>query len=311
MGLLWHAANAGSYALTDGSSVSGDPINYDTNGVMLKSGEDAYPRIPWGKFTDEALRQLRDDTKNPQYKAIVAPMILNAAPVEKARLPEITVNAVETPARPSGPAGVLAIFTSPLGWAMLLILYGTNLFAAYEVALYRNQPLETVCGLAAIPLLGVASPIVFLALPSRPGTEEESAPASGTNAAAYTPPPLSSVAASGRAAPDASAGLAPSAVAPSAEELPAPVVFQRGDYLFNRRFFETKLAGFFRVVLSDADKDLRVCIQSTRGNFVGKRITRVTPAELYLQVFKDSATADEMIPFVEILEVQIRHKDLT
>jgi len=27
-------------------------------------------------------------------------------------------------------------------------------------------------------------------------------------------------------------------------ELPAPVVFQRGDYSFNRRFFETKLLDF-------------------------------------------------------------------
>jgi len=313
MGLLWHGANAGSYALTDGSRVSGDPINYDLTGVMLKSGADTYSeRIVWGRFTDEALRQLRDDTRNPQYKAIVAPMILNAAPVEKTRVPEITVKAVETPARPSGPPGVLAIFTSPLGWVMLLILYGTNLFAAYEVALFRNQPLATVCGLAAIPFLGVASPIVFLALPARPGTEDDSAAAGGeTGAASYTLPPLASAAAAGRAAPAASGSVDPSAGAPAAEELPAPVMFQRGDYLFNRRFFETKLAGFFRVVLGEADKDLRVCIHSSRGDFVGKRITRVTPSELYLQVFKDSATADEMIPFVEILEVQIRHKDLT
>jgi len=311
--LLCQGAAAGSYALTDGSSVSGDPINYDLNEVMLKTGADSYAHIAWGKFTDEALQQLRDDTRNPQFKAIVAPMILKeiAAPVEKARLPDITVKAVETPARPSGPPGLPAIFASPLGWVMLLILYGTNLFAAYEVALFRNQPLQTVCGLAAIPFLGVASPIVFLALPARPGAEDESTADGGeSNAASYRPPSLASAAAPSHAAPAAAGDLAASDGAPPGEELPAPVVFQRGDYSFNRRFFETKLAGFFRVVLSDADKDLRVCIHSTRGDFVGKRITRVTPSELYLQVFKDSATADEMIPFVEILEVQIRHKDL-
>jgi hypothetical protein len=50
-------------------------------------------------------------------------------------------------------------------------------------------------------------------------------------------------------------------------------------------------------------------IKSGRGDFTGRRITRITPAELCLQVFHDNATADEMIPFVEILEVQIRHKD--
>jgi hypothetical protein len=154
---------------------------------------------------------------------------------------------------------------------------------------------------------------MFLALPARPCTEDESAAAAGgeANAASYTLPPVASATAACRAAPAVPGSLDPSAGAPAAEELPAPVVFQRGDYLFNRRFFETKLAGFFRVVLGEADKDLRVCIHSSRGDFVGKRITRVTPSELYLQVFKDSATADEMIPFVEILEVQIRHKDLT
>jgi hypothetical protein len=92
--------------------------------------------------------------------------------------------------------------------------------------------------------------------------------------------------------------------------LPAPVVFHRGEFSFNRRFFETKLAGFFRLVPGEAQKDLVVYIQASRGEFVGRRITKVTPGELYLQVFKNDATADEMIPFVEILEVQIRHKDL-
>jgi hypothetical protein len=92
--------------------------------------------------------------------------------------------------------------------------------------------------------------------------------------------------------------------------LPEPVVFRRGDFSFNRRFFETKLTGFFRVVLSAADKDMLIYIKSARGDFVGKRISRITPSELYLEVFKEEATAEEMIPFMEVLEVQIRHKDL-
>jgi len=224
LGLLWHGAFAGSYALTDGSSVSGDPVNYDINGVILKTGADSFSdRIPWGKLTDEALRQLRDDTRNPQYKAIVAPMILNLAPVEKARLHDIAVKAVETPARPSGHLGVWSVFTSLLGWAILMILYATNIFAAYEVALFRNQPPATVCGLAAIPFLGVASPVIFLALPSRPAPEEEPSADSGEpDPASYTPPSMSSVAAAGRGAQDASGSLAPSAGGFPPDELPAP-----------------------------------------------------------------------------------------
>jgi len=317
MGLLWQDARAGSYALTDGTRVSGNPINIDETGVLLKTGEGAYsPRIAWGKFTAEALRQLRDDALNPQQRAIVEPMIFDDIPSHRARFPEITVKPIQTPALPSGRVGILAVFTTPLGWVMLLILYGTNLFAAYEVAIFRNQPLQTVCGLAAIPILGVASPIFYLALPSRPGPEDESPPAGAAAAPASDapiPPPSAAPAALGGLPSFGARG--PSAPKPVAAEpfpgdLPAPVVYQRGDFSFNRRFFETKLAGFFRVVLSEADKDLLIHIKAARGDFVGKRITRVTPSELYLQVFKENVTADEMIPFVEIVEVQIRHKDL-
>jgi len=315
MGLLLLGADGGTYALTDGTGVSGEPVNYDQVGVMLKKDADTYlPRISWGKFTDEALRQLRDDTKNPQSRAIVEQMIFDDIRSEKTVLPKITIQKPVLSAPASGHLGVAAIFSSPLGWGMLLILYGANLFAAYEVAVFRNQPVPTVCGLAAIPLFGVASPIFFLALPTRPPLAADSFGGAPVQAS-YTPPPLPA------AAPAASEGFetfadrgraGQSAVEDTSSELdlPAPVVYRRGDFSFNRRFFETKLAGFFRVVLSEADKDMLIRIKAVRGDFVGRRITRITPAELYLQVFQDSATADEMIPFVEIQEVEIRHKDL-
>ncbi len=318
MGLLWLRANAGTYTLTDGTRVSGEPISYDDTGVLLKTGEDSYlPRLSWGRFTDEALRQLRDEAKNPHDRAVVEPMVPNETPSEKAKFRQITVKPIETPVRPSGHLGILAILTSPLGWLMLLILYGANLFAAYEIAVFRHQPLATVCGLAAIPVFGVASSIYFLALPTRSSADDASSP-SGAEAVPPSCAPASPATAAPMAAegfpsfsPPEAPGPSPAAAAPAQAELPAPLVFPRGDFSFNRRFFETKLAGFFRVVLSGADKDLLIHIKSTRGDFVGKRITRITPAELYLQVFKENATADEMIPFVEILEVQIRHKDLT
>ncbi|HXR07570.1 MAG TPA: hypothetical protein VN765_09590 [Candidatus Acidoferrum sp.] len=317
MGLLLHGANAGIYALTDGSRVTGDPISYDETGLLLKTGEDSYsPRISWGKFTDEALRQLRDEAKNAHDRAIVEPMVSEEAPSIKAPLRRITVNPIQPPPRPSGHLGVLALFASPLGWTMLLILYGTNLFAAYEIAIYRHRPLSTVCGLAAIPLLGVATSLYFLALPEPGSGEVEPSPA---EAAAGQPPLATSSLAS--PAPEPSGGLASSpaaeepgasaaAATPARPELPEPVVFRRGDFSFNRRFFETKLTGFFRVVLSEADKDMLILITAERGNYVGKRISRITPSEIYLEVFKGDATAEEMIPFIEILEVQIRHKDL-
>lgn len=314
MGLLLPGANAGSYTLMDGTSISGDPIKYDDVGVIFKTGDASYSQcISWGKFTPEALRQLRDDAKDDKRNlAFVAPLVSDETPAERAKWSVITVKPIETPPRPSGRLGVLAIFTSPLGWVMLLALYGTNLFAAYEVAIYRNRPMSTVCGLAAIPFFGVASPIYFLALPGcNPPEEAAPAPGNAVDPAAFASHSLASPAAPRQAAPEEIAGFPDSSFAPPQPDLPEPVVFARSEFLFNRRFFETKLPGFFRVVLSEADKDLRIYIKSARGDFVGKRISRITPSELYLQVFKENATSEEMIPFVEIVEVQIRHKDLT
>jgi hypothetical protein len=132
-----------------------------------------------------------------------------------------------------------------------------------------------------------------------PPAEPGAAPSPNRPAAARDRKPL--------AMPGAPAAQA--APAAPAAALPAPIVFVRGEFLFNRRFFETKFAGFFRVVPTEAEKDLVLLVKSGRGEFVGRRITRATQTDLYLQIFNDTATADEMIPFVEILEVQIRHKD--
>ncbi len=96
---------------------------------------------------------------------------------------------------------------------------------------------------------------------------------------------------------------------PETPAFPAPIVFARGEYSFNRRFFETKFPGFFRAIRAEAEKDLVLLFKTNRGDFVGRRITNITPEDLSLQIFNNDVTADERIPFIEVMEVQIRHKD--
>src|SRR5581483_1289403 len=96
---------------------------------------------------------------------------------------------------------------------------------------------------------------------------------------------------------------APAETAPAAAA-PATVTFKRGDFTFNRRFFETKMPGFFRLVPSEAEKDMVLYVKAARGEFVGKRIMNITQNEMTLQIFKENVTADEVIPFTEIMEVQ-------
>ena len=93
--------------------------------------------------------------------------------------------------------------------------------------------------------------------------------------------------------------------------MPPPTVYQRGVTSFNRRFFETKFAGFLRMVPGEAEKDMVISIRSARGGHVGQRIARIQPNELYLQVNKAGVSSEVMIPYAEITEVQVRHKDLS
>ena len=90
---------------------------------------------------------------------------------------------------------------------------------------------------------------------------------------------------------------------------PPTTTFQRGQFTFNRRFFETKFPGFFSVVRRDPDRDMVLVIKSVRGQFVGQRIARIAPNDLHLQVQRGPASEEVMIPFAEIQEIQLKHKD--
>lgn len=79
--------------------------------------------------------------------------------------------------------------------------------------------------------------------------------------------------------------------------------------MFNRRFFETKVAGFLRMIPSESEKDLIIIVKSARGEFVGNRISKLQADELVLQFHKGTASSEVTVPFTEIQEVQVRHKD--
>jgi hypothetical protein len=274
--------------------------------MAVKKPDGSYSeKVGWTNFTQAALKKLAGVAKAQPF---IEPFLEPDEPESsKKAAPEITLKPVPRLQRPNPRAGFGAIFSSPLSVILMLILYVANLYAGYEVSLFRNYPPGWVCGLAAIvPLFG---PILFLCLPTRlqvhsqveepdPGAPEEAAPVWDASADPAHPSAEGAIS----AAPAASAATA-------APRLPPPVVFQRGQTTFNRRFFETKLSGFLRIVPSEAEKDMVIRIRSARGEHTGNRISRIMPNELFLQVTKGGASADVVIPFTEIQEVQIRHKD--
>jgi len=92
-------------------------------------------------------------------------------------------------------------------------------------------------------------------------------------------------------------------------EHPATTTFQRGQFTFNRRFFETKFPGFFGVVRRDADRDMLLVIKAARGEYAGERISRIAANDLHLEVKKGEASHEVMIPFQEIQQIQLKHKN--
>jgi hypothetical protein len=89
----------------------------------------------------------------------------------------------------------------------------------------------------------------------------------------------------------------------------ATTTYQRGQFTFNRRFIETKFPGFFGVIRRDADKDMVLVIKCSRGEYIGQRISRIAANDLHLQVQRGHASEEVMIPFVEIQEIKLKHKD--
>jgi hypothetical protein len=307
--LLTGIAHADTFQLNDGSTLSGDIISANENGMRVRLPDGTYSdTVPWTKFSQDDLKKL---AKDPKMEPFVTP---NIEVTEEQRIQKTEVSVTQPPRLKRPPPGSLfgAMLSSTVGLFIIVVLYGAGIYAAYEVALFRRRQPGLVCGLAAVPGIGLLSPIIFLWLPAqRLSNEEEEtyqAETTVTEAPSFVVP--GTPAATPATAPAETGGLklhhdAPAAAAP----LPPTQVFQRGAFMFNRRFFETKFSGFFGVVRRDADKEMLLVIKAARGEYVAERISRISTNDLHAQVRKAHATEEVMIPFTEIQEVKLKHKD--
>ena len=304
-------AGAESFQLNDGRTVTGEVLSGSANdiGLQLRISEGQYERVSWASFTQEDLKKLQ---QTPKFAPLVEPFI-EVSQEERLKKTEVQIKHVERLEKPEAGSLIGAMFSTGLGMTILLLLYAANLYAAFEVSIFRARPTVMVCGVSALlPLIG---PIIFLCLPTLINRNTGEAETEATPASPGTAAPIAGAGSdSSPLAPDspASSGglhLAHVEAAPAGAALPATQVFQRGAYTFNRRFLETKFASFFGVVRRDADKDMVLIIKSARGEYHGTRITRITGNDLHLQVTKGGASEEVMIPFTEIKEIQLKHKD--
>jgi len=313
---LLAAAGAGSFPLADGTTVGGDIVSFNDNGIIFRTGDDKYTdRLPWIKFSQDGLKQL---AQNPKIDPFVEPFITPETP-EHAPKPEVKIQDVPRLDR-SSPASLFGgLFSSSVGLMALLLIYAANLFAGYEIALFRARPLAVVMGVAAV--LPIAGPVIFL---SMPGLRTAAAPAEEAPAEASAEP-------SAAAAPVASephrfvvpgvqveqpkeeihiaTGSWEAGAPPTPPEPPEMEVFQRGQFMFNRRFFETKFSGFFGIVRREADKDKVLQVKTPRALFVAERISRIAANEIHFEVLRGDLRQEVMVPFAEIQEIQLKHRN--
>jgi hypothetical protein len=315
-GLLVGIARADTYQLNDGSTVTGDIVSANEGGLRLRLPDGSYSdAVPWTKFSQDDLKKF---AKDPKMEPFATPNI-EVTEEQRIQKTEVTVNQPPRLKRPTASSLFGALLSSSVGLFVIVLLYGAGIYAAYEVALFRRRPVALVCGLAAVPAIGFLSPILFLSLPTQPriGEEEENYEAEGAAPAPEAPSfTVPGVVTPGAAAPASEAPgetgglkLHHNPAAEAAASLPPTQVFQRGAFMFNRRFFETKFAGFFGVVRRDSEKDMIIFIKSARGQYTAERISRISGNELHVQVRKGHVTEEVTIPFTEVQEVQLKHKD--
>ena len=289
---------AAEFRLANGNTLVGEIASADEDGMVVRLDIGGFStRQPWVSFSQETLRELARD---PSYTEFVEPFV-ELTPEEwqmrEQRREIIVRDVMNRIPLPDPMPSFFGAFLAPGGLLLLVLLLAANLYAAYEIALFRGHKPLIVCAVSFV--LPVVGPIIFLSLPTS-APEEESAPALAEPADSS---PLSSAAE--RSAGGLSLASMDKPVVASAET--HSQTYQRGEHTFNRRFFESKFPGFFRVVLGDAERDMLLVFRTPKQDYVGKRISRISMKELHLVLQNNNS--ETSIPFSEITSVIVKHKD--
>jgi hypothetical protein len=305
-GLL--VAHADTYQLTDGSTMTGSIVTFNDSGVIFRTSEDKYSaRVSWTKFTQDTLKQME---ANPKIKPYVEPFIEITAE-QRPKKKEIKIHEVTRLDLPPKQSLIGAMFSSSVGIFALLLIYAANLYAGFEIAVVRARPVALVMSLAAV--LPILAPIIFLSLPmasaAAPAEEQVEGELQPFAVPGQMPDQPAPTAPTTEAEAVAVGGLHIAHSASEAQSHPEPQIFQRGQFTFNRRFFETKFSGFFGVTRRAAEKDLVLVVKATKGQFVAERISRIAANDVHLEVVQGAARQEVLVPFADIQEIQLKHKD--
>ncbi len=288
------SARAETYSLADGTALVGDIVSFDDIGVKFRMGDGSYSdRVAWTKFSQDGLKELAD---NPKIKLLVEPFI-EIPPSERPQKPEVKVHDVTRLELPASQSLFGALFSSSVGLFALILVYAANIYAGFEIAVVRARPKALVMGVSAVlPILG---PIIFLAIPMHADAIPVEAAVAGDPASFAMP---------GEPSAPGEMQVTAGAFHPPAASPDAGQIFQRGQFTFNRRFFETKFSGYFGVVRHGADKDMALVVKTGRALYQVERITRIASSDVHLEVMLGEVRQEVMVPFTDIQEIQLKPK---
>jgi hypothetical protein len=293
-----------TFEYADGTKVEGEIVQGKPDVLKIRVEGNKYEDIAWEKLSQATLKELASDTKL-RLDQFIEPYIEISAD-EMVKKTEVVIKAVPRLERPARVSLLGGLFGSSVGLVVILMLYLANLYAAYEIATVRAYAPGMVCGIAAVaPIVG---PVVFLCMPTKLKSSEKLEHEAAPEVAAADSSPLAPE--PGAAAQPAPGGLHIAHAPPEARTAhPPPQVFKRGQFTFNRRFIETKFSGFFGVIRRDADKDMVLVIKSARGEYIATRISRIAANDMHVDVHRAGASQEVQIPFLEIQEIQLKHKE--
>lgn len=292
-------APALDFKLTDGTVINGELVAPNDEGAVIRrSGGGLTTRYSWDRFSQATLHEI---AKEPKLKEWVEAFIDAPEGANDKVAPELVI---KQPAglidRPAKRPGLFSALSTPAGLFLLGLIFLANLYAAYEVSVFRNYPVPAV--LLTSVILPVLGPVLFLCMPTRVREDvmlesQFEAPVEVQNTGAQE------LAAAGLAGSGLSlaASKAPAAAATSASMGP----FKRGDVEFNRQFFERSFPQLFRLTRSEGDKDNVLSVRTGKGEVVAVRISRISSNEIGLITQKGH---EVQVKFAEISEVAVRGK---
>ena len=134
--LLAGAAHAETFNLANGQTITGELLSGSENdlGVQIKVGEGKYERVPWANFSQEDLKKF---AKVQKLEPLVEPFI-EISQEEKIKKTEVNIKQPPRLERPAPRSLIGALCSSGLGLFVVLLLFAANVYAGYEVSIFRD-----------------------------------------------------------------------------------------------------------------------------------------------------------------------------